>query len=210
MKYIGTLIRLLFFALFLFLLAKGKVMLWLVLFAVSLLVALIFGSVYCGYACPMNTVMIPTEWLSKKMKIQTSKEPKWLKKSYWGWVALFVSIIGMLVAKRLFHMELPILLLWLFVSFFVTLRYKPAVFHNFLCPFGVLQRAFGRFARISERVDKSTCVGCRLCEEVCPSHAILVSSNDQKAAIQTSLCHQCANCQQVCPTGAIHYGKPLD
>ena len=44
----------------------------------DLVAALIFGRVYCGYVCPMNTLMFPVEWLSKKMKLQTS--PKWLKK----------------------------------------------------------------------------------------------------------------------------------
>lgn len=65
MKYIITTIRILFFALFIFLLFNGKIILWLALYSVSLLVALLFGRVYCGYVCPMNTLMIPTEALSK-------------------------------------------------------------------------------------------------------------------------------------------------
>ena len=82
MKYIANIIRILFLALFLLLLANGKVMLWLVLFAISLVAALIFGRVYCGYVCPMNTLMIPTEWLSKKLNLQTSATPKWLKRVF--------------------------------------------------------------------------------------------------------------------------------
>ena len=76
MKFIINAIRILFFALFIFLLLNGKMMLWLALYAVSLLVALLFGRVYCGYVCPMNTLMIPTEWLSKKLKLQTVNSPK--------------------------------------------------------------------------------------------------------------------------------------
>ena len=49
MKYIANIIRILFLALFLFLLVNGNVMIWLVLFAISLVAALIFGRVYCGY-----------------------------------------------------------------------------------------------------------------------------------------------------------------
>lgn len=88
MKYIINIIRIFFLALFLFLLVNGKVMLWLILFGVSLVAALIFGRVYCGYVCPMNTLMFPVEWLSKKMKLQTSKSPKWLKNGYFTWIAL--------------------------------------------------------------------------------------------------------------------------
>jgi len=204
-KYITNIIRLLFLALFIFLMANGKVVLWLALFGVSLIIALIFGRVYCGYACPMNTLMIPIEWLSKKLKIQTAVAPKWLKNGYFTWITLVISVAVMLLSKRLLHIDLPILPFWLVVSVLVTLRYKPEVFHNLICPFGALQRTFGRFARMSEKVDISACVGCRLCERVCPSGAIAVSGPDKKAIINVSLCHQCTNCRQTCPKEAIRY-----
>ena len=207
MKYLANIIRILFLALFIFLLANGKVLLWLALFAVSLVAALIFGRVYCGYACPMNTLMIPIEWLSKKLKLQTADTPKWLKNGYFTWITLGISVAVMLLSKRLLHVDLPILPFWLVMSILITLRYKPAVFHNLICPFGALQRSFGRFARLSEKVDKDACVGCKLCEKACPSNAILVSSEDKKAMIKTELCHQCTNCRQVCPKDAIHYSK---
>ena len=207
MKYITNIIRILFLALFIFLLANGKVLLWLALFAVSLVAALIFGRVYCGYACPMNTLMIPIEWLSKKLKLQTADTPKGLKNGYFTWITLGISVAVMLLSKRLLHVDLPILPFWLVMSILITLRYKPAVFHNLICPFGALQRSFGRFARLSEKVDKDACVGCKLCEKACPSNAILVSSEDKKAMINTALCHQCTNCLQVCPKEAIHYSK---
>lgn len=207
MKYIANIIRILFLALFIFLLANGKVLLWLALFAVSLVAAQIFGRVYCGYACPMNTLMIPIEWLSKKLKLQTADAPRWLKNGYFTWITLVISVAAMLISKRLLHINLPILPLWLVISVLVTLRYKPEVFHNLICPFGALQRTFGRFAKLSEKVDKDTCIGCKLCEKVCPSNAILVSSEDNKAMIKTALCHQCTNCQQICPKSAIQYGK---
>lgn len=207
MKYIANIIRIIFLALFLFLLANGKVVLWLALFGVSLVVALIFGRIYCGYVCPMNTIMIPVEWLSKKLKLQIPNTPKWLKSGYLAWITLFISIVMMLLSKRLLHIDLPILSFWLVVSVLITLRYKPEVFHNLICPFGAFQRIFGRFARLSEKVDKDACIGCKLCEKVCPSNAILVSSEDKEAMIKTALCNQCTNCQQVCPKSAIHYGK---
>ena len=207
MKYIANIIRILFLALFIFLLANGKVLLWLALFAVSLVAALIFGRVYCGYACPMNTLMIPIEWLSKKLKLQTADTPKWLKNGYFTWITLGISVAVMLLSKRLLHVDLPILPFWLVMSILITLRYKPAVFHNLICPFGALQRSFGRFARLSQKVDKDACVGCKLCEKACPSNAIVVSSGNKKAVINTALCHQCIKCQQVCPKDAIHYSK---
>lgn len=179
---------------------------WLILFAVSLLLAVFFGRIYCGYICPMNTLMLPAEWISKKLGIQTDKRPDWLKKGFWPWLFLILSFGSMVILKRIFHIDIPILIIWLLISFLVTLRYKPDVFHNLLCPFGPLQRIFGKFAFFSKRVEEDKCIGCRKCEAVCPSLSINVGEN-KKAVITTEMCHQCTNCADVCPTDAILYKK---
>lgn len=207
MKYIPSFIRVMFLALFLYLLINGNVFLWFVLFAVSLIVALFFGRLYCGYICPMNTLMIPIERLSKKLKMQTDEAPKWLLKGYYIWITLGLSIIIMILSKKFLQMSLPILHFWLIVALLVTLRYKSFVFHNLICPFGALQKTVSRFTKMSQKVDKDACIGCKLCEKACPSAAIIVSSEDNKALISAALCHQCASCRQVCPKNAIHYKK---
>lgn len=207
MKNTATMIRLLFLALFAARLAIGKPMLWLGLFAISLLAAVVFGRVYCGYVCPMNTLMVPAEWISKKLNLKPKKAPKWLAGGHVSWLALVASIAALLLVKRLLQINLPILPLWLAIAVVMTVLYGPAVFHNLICPFGALQKWFGRFARFSKKVDSAACVGCKLCEKACPSDAIIVTEEAKKAVIDTALCHQCTNCQQACPERAIHYSK---
>jgi len=205
-KWTATVIRITFLAIFIVITIQGNMMLWLGFFLASLIAAVFFGRLYCGYACPMNTVMIPTEWLSKKLKIQNKNTPKWLTNGIFAWIFLVISIVVMIVSKKVLHKNIPLLLIWLVISALVTLRYKPMVFHNLICPFGALQKTFGRFAMFSKRVDSSTCIGCKKCEKVCPSEAIIVKE-DNKAVITTNLCHQCTNCSEVCPTAAIKYSK---
>ena len=209
MKHFVTFVRFSFLALFLFLIAKGKMMLWLGIFAVSLIAAILFGRIYCGYICPMNTLMIPTEWISKKLKIQSVNTHSRSKHGKLPWITLFLSLDLMIIFKKILHKDLPLLLIWLVIAVIITLRYKPEVFHNQICPFGALQSTFGKFAKFSKGVNKEECIGCKLCEKVCPSEAIKVTTDNKKATINTSLCHQCSNCQQVCPKSAIHYTKTI-
>jgi len=205
MKNIGNIIRIGFLFLFLFLLAKGKIAFWLILYGVSLIAAIVFGRIYCGYICPMNTLMIPTELISKKLGIQTESRPRWLGDGYFTWIALIISVSGMILFKRFLNINVPVLPFWLAVSVIVTLKYKPAVFHNLICPFGALQRVFGKFAKCSETVENESCIGCGICEGVCGNDAVKVSQASRKAAIDSALCCQCTNCQKACPVTAIHY-----
>lgn len=205
MKNIGNIIRIGFLCLFLFLLAEGKIVFWLILYGISLIAAIVFGRIYCGYICPMNTLMLPTELISKKLGIQTGNRPKWLGEGYFTWIALIASVAVMLLFKKLLNINVPVLPFWLAVSVIVTLKYKPAVFHNLICPFGALQKVFGGFTKHSETVEQESCMGCGICVRVCGNDAVKVSQARGKAVIDPALCCQCTNCQKACPVTAIHY-----
>ncbi len=50
-------------------------------------------------------------------------------------------------------------------------------------------------------VDRDLCIGCRVCEKVCPVYAISVT--DRKARSDSDKCMACANCADRCPRYAI-------
>ncbi|SFQ11020.1 BFD-like [2Fe-2S] binding domain-containing protein [Oscillibacter sp. PC13] len=50
-------------------------------------------------------------------------------------------------------------------------------------------------------VNEELCIGCKICEKVCPVYAIQV--NDRKAHSDPAKCMACANCADRCPRYAI-------
>ncbi|HNX48217.1 MAG TPA: 4Fe-4S binding protein [Methanomassiliicoccales archaeon] len=50
------------------------------------------------------------------------------------------------------------------------------------------------------KVNVDECVGCGLCEDVCPSGAITV---DDVAVIDAKKCTECGACIDECPNSAI-------
>lgn len=202
-----TFIRILFFILFIVLLINDKLLLWLVIFGASLFLAPFLGRIYCGYICPMNTVMIPTDKLSKKLKLKTNKTPKWLASGNFAWISLFLSIGIFIFTRIVLNKNFPVLIVWLILSVLITLRYKTSIFHNLICPFGKLQEFFGKFTIRSHKVDIDKCIGCKLCEKVCPNESVVVDAKTKKATINPALCLQCSSCEIICPTKAISYTK---
>jgi polyferredoxin len=200
---VKNLIRWLFFGLFLFLVLNGKMFLWLAIFGLSMVLSLFWGRIYCGYICPMNTVMIPAEKLSVKLGLQAKKVPKILKTNWLPWVVLFLMVAVTAFFKKTMSKDLPMLMALLILSVVVTLRYKQYVFHNHVCPFGVLQKWSGKNAKRSHRVDAASCIGCKICEKTCPTGAVLVEQDTGKAVIDIAYCLQCGNCTEVCPKKAI-------
>ncbi len=60
-------------------------------------------------------------------------------------------------------------------------------------------------------VDQNLCIGCKVCEKVCPVYAISVT--DRKAHSDETKCMACANCADRCPRYAIKMverEKPYD
>ncbi len=84
--------------------------------------------------------MIPTEKLARRFKLQKNKHPEWLDAGVLPWAALGVSVAVRIIGLRVWKVNLPILLIWLFASILITLRYDQAVFHDLICSFLLRQK----------------------------------------------------------------------
>lgn len=60
----------------------------------------------------------------------------------------------------------------------------------------------GFYAAIKVRVNRDTCIGCNICENVCPDDAVHVKK-DKKAVIDYGKCTDCILCYNACPTNSI-------
>ncbi len=196
--------QIIFLALFLFLVLTARTNLWLILFGASLILAIFFGRIYCGWICPINAIMRPINWIYKKLNLKRLNAPKWLRSKIIPWVMLALLVLTM-VLGRILKIQIPGLLIILGLGFLFSLIFNPEVFHNYICPYGALQSLTGRFAKLGFRVDKDKCTGCGICEKYCDAEAVTVKNKE--AEIYAKLCHQCSNCQIECPSNAISYRK---
>ncbi len=55
--------------------------------------------------------------------------------------------------------------------------------------------------RFLAQVDEARCIGCDICENVCPTAAVQVVS--KKAKVDEKKCLACCNCWGACPTDAM-------
>lgn len=56
-------------------------------------------------------------------------------------------------------------------------------------------------------LNKSECVGCKKCFEICPAKAIHMKNN--KPVINRKKCISCFCCQEFCPKGAMKVKRPI-
>lgn len=191
-----------FLIIFAILIIQARMNIWLILFGATLVGAVFLGRIYCGWICPINTVMRPINWLAKKIGYKRLGIPRVLNSRALPWIMLGLMIIVILIS-RLARMNVPILLLILGFGALVTLIFQPEVFHKYICPYGALQGLAAGISRKSYVVDKKNCNGCAICNSVCEAGAITIKN--RKAGIHKGFCLQCGLCEQNCPRDIISY-----
>lgn len=200
-RVIQRIIQVLFLILFTALVITGKIQIWMAIFVASALLSLIFSRFYCGWVCPINTVIKPITYAKKKLKIKSLKTPSFLKN---GAVRIIILIAFLALMGMVFRTgkKLPVLPALVGIGFFLSLFFEEAVWHRWLCPYGAILSLPSRAARKHMTIDGLLCSNCTRCAKVCPSQAIV---KDEKHRIIKHECLVCGECERVCTKGAIKY-----
>lgn len=202
-----TFFRIIFLILFVVLFFAKKIQLWLLVYGIGVLLSFFYGRIYCGYLCPMNSAMKVVDKFAKKFKIQRKSVPSIFKNRLLVYGVLVLSLGAMILGKRIFQVQIPILPILFLLSLVVTLFLPPSVWHKILCPYSILLSFAARFSKRGTTVDALKCTRTQKCLKACPADAITMEGFNKTALIDKKYCLQCEVCTLVCPQNAISYAK---
>ncbi len=197
-------IQIIFLALFILLIIKGRVELWMGVFLLGIVSSFILGRIYCGWFCSINTALIGVTWIKKKLKIKSIKIPKFFTKSWVRYLGL-----GLFVLVFMFTMitgkKLPVLPIMFVLGILFTFIFPEELWHRYLCPYGTILHLPAKTSKFSMIVDADKCNNCGVCMRVCPAKA--VEKFDDHHQIIKNDCLICMECSRKCKQEAISYKK---
>lgn len=199
-------IQVVFLAIFLALMILGKAQIWMGFIFLSVILSAFFGRYYCGFACPINTLIRPINWIGKKLGLQKKEVPKIFKseKIRFGLFAIFLVGLGYTIYTITIGQKFPLPVFIITLGLIVTLFINEKTWHRYLCPWGVLFSLTGRFSKLG--IVSKGCSTCGICDTTCPGDAIEIDEN-KGAVVNPKHCLLCFECTSACPINAMSYGK---
>jgi len=192
-----------------------------------LLVTMVLGRVWCGWACPQTTLTDLAEWLARKSGLTLEQHhfvgPAWRKLFLQALYLLLALTVGanlvwyFIEPQRFFsaltEFDLPpaALLTWMVISsiIYLDLALIRRLMCRDFCPYGRFQTTLvdpGTLTLLLPEEEKSRCIQCGACVRSCP---MLI---DIRRGYQVE-CINCGRCLDACrqvmtkrqQPGLIHY-----
>lgn len=186
-----------------------------ILMTQGLVVALLFGPLFCGYICPLGSYQ---EWISKLGRRLFPKKfdhliprrlDKVLRHLRYAVLALVLyqtAIIGKLVFQEVdpyyalfnfFTSEVAFSSIAILLAVTLLSLFTERPWCKYLCPYGALLGLFNLIRIFPVRRNASTCIGCKKCDKICPMQ-IEVSKGEAVRNPQCISCHLCTS-GSACP-----------
>lgn len=201
-KVLQIISQLVFLVLFTVLVITGQVQLWMGILVGGLILSIFLGRLYCGWACPINTLMRAVTWIKRKLKIKSFKTPKFLKRAWvrYTFLGLFIAVFAFVIITG---KQLPVLPGLLVIGVVLTLFFPEELWHRYLCPYGTLFSLVSARSLLSVKIDEKSCTNCGICKRVCP--AVAINDEGAKHKIEKKACLVCMECERVCKENSIKY-----
>ena len=195
---------------------------------ITLVLAIVVGRAWCGWICPMGTIL---DWTpSHRNRKNPGISPRWSQGKYFLLFAVVISAaLGSLTLvvldpitflfRTVASVVLPglnwllnsqpfypqnMILLAVFAAVLGLNAVRSRFWCRYLCPLGGLLGLISKVSFIRHRVDNEKCISCRKCSILCPTGAIKPENN---FAADMAECTVCLNCVDGCPTQAISFAK---
>lgn len=187
-----------------FLIVIGKVQLWMAIFLAGLLLSTFLGRFYCGYICPINTVMEVIDDDASKKKRKRIKTPSWIKHTAVR-VAVLILFLGTMIFVFKTGKRLPVLPILFGLGVLLTIFFESNLWHRYICPYGTLFSLFSSKNKNGYKVGAEGCIRCGICVKSCPADAISWDDEEKDPVINKSECIVCGRCTKKCPKKVIDY-----
>lgn len=192
-----------------------------VLLVSTLLLAVLFGPVFCGWICPFGSIQ---EWIGRIGKrlfgkryntfvpARIDRPLRYLRYVVLIWAVYMTTVTGVLVFKD-YDPYYALFSFWtgeVAVTGFVALGLVFALtlvmerpFCKYACPMGALLGISNLFRVFAVRRSAPSCINCTLCDKACPM-------NIQVSGKGRILDHQCISCGECTSDRACPVAKTVE
>ncbi|NDO47244.1 4Fe-4S dicluster domain-containing protein [Clostridium sp. ASF356] len=165
---------------------------------------ILFGRGWCGFAC----------WTAMILDLLPYKAPQQPRKK-WGYIKYITFLLSFVFVSTLFAFKIKnmeTILFWAFlmgnalyyiIGIILAFKLKDnRAFCKYICPITVFLKPMSYFSLIRIKCDKSKCVSCGKCKNVCPMN-VDMTDNSRKRKNGTE-CILCMECTKICPKSALY------